>query len=265
MLFPFRDDNPADRFPFVTLALIVINAGSLLWLQSLSPSRQLEVTAHWGFVPQRMAQLRDPNLVVDVDEAVEKLPDGRVRIVKRRIASDRGEILASLLTMMFLHGGWLHLLGNMWFLWIFGNNIEDRLGHLAFLAFYLFCGLAATLCHWAIDPSSTLRVVGASGAVAAVLGAYAITFPQARVRCLVFLGIFITILDLPALLVLGVWFLMQVLGGLPALAGAHLGGGVAWWAHIGGFLAGLAVMSLLGRLIDPLDSHTGRGEWEGDF
>jgi membrane associated rhomboid family serine protease len=145
------------------------------------------------------------------------------------------------------------------------HYVEDRLGHLVFLAFYLLCGLAATACHWAIDPSGTMRVVGASGAVAAVLGAYAITYPKARVRCLVFLGIIITVLDLPALLVLGVWFVMQVISGLPALAGAHLGGGVAWWAHIGGFLVGLALMPLLGRLVDPQKSNAEWREWEDYF
>jgi membrane associated rhomboid family serine protease len=153
---------------------------------------------------------------------------------------------------MFLHGGWMHLLSNMWFLWLFGNNVEDRLGHVVYLVFYLLGGLAALFCHWLTDPASAVPVIGASGAVAAVLGAYAITFPFARIRTLVFLLVFVTIVDLPALLVLGVWFLGQLLEARASL-NLEVDGGVAFMAHVGGFVAGLILMPLLGGTRPPED------------
>ncbi len=158
------------------------------------------------------------------------------------------QIWASLLTCMFLHGGWWHLLGNMWFLWIFGDNVEDRLGPLLYLVLYLLGGVIASLSHWVVSPNSTLPVIGASGAVAAVLGAYAITWPGARVRTLVFLVIFVTIIDVPALVVLGAWFVGQLVAGHQALY--HAGtGGVAWWAHVGGFVAGMVLMPTFSLLV----------------
>jgi membrane associated rhomboid family serine protease len=153
-------------------------------------------------------------------------------------------------TSMFMHAGLMHLLSNMWFLWLFGNNVEDRLGHVVYLFFYLVGGLAALACHWATNPSSPVPVVGASGAVAAVLGAYAITFPFAKVRTLVFLFVFVTIIDLPALMVLGFWFLGQLLEARHAL-NAGVDGGVAFMAHVGGFVAGLILMPLLGGTRPP--------------
>jgi hypothetical protein len=145
--------------------------------------------------------------------------------------------------MMFLHGNWLHFGGNMWFLWIFGNNIEDRLGHFGFPLFYTVGGFFALACQWINDPGSTIPAIGASGAVAAVLGAYAITFPTAQVRTLVVLVVIITVVDLPALIVLGAWFIVQLLSATGALD-LGMAGGVAWWAHIGGFVAGLVLMPL---------------------
>jgi membrane associated rhomboid family serine protease len=142
----------------------------------------------------------------------------------------------------------MHLLSNMWFLWLFGNNVEDRLGAFFYLFLYLLGGLIASAMHWAIDPTSTIPVIGASGAIAAVLGAYAVTWPWARVSCLVVLVVFVTIIDVPALLVLGVWFVAQVLSGQEALRHAG-GGGVAWWAHVGGFLAGMALMPPLNAML----------------
>jgi membrane associated rhomboid family serine protease len=154
------------------------------------------------------------------------------------------EILATLLTSLFLHGGLLHVLGNLWFLWIFGDNVEDRLGHGKFLAFYMLGGVAANLCHWWNDPASTVPVIGASGAVGAILGAYAITFPLARIRSFLVLFVFIVQVELPALIVLGVWFLAQLLSARQEAA-FNVSGGVALWAHIGGFLYGVALMPLL--------------------
>ncbi|HEY6564175.1 MAG TPA: rhomboid family intramembrane serine protease, partial [Pirellulaceae bacterium] len=155
------------------------------------------------------------------------------------------EIIASIFTAMFLHGNWMHLLGNMWFLWLFGNNIEDRLGHTKYLLLYLLGGVFATAVHWAMSPAAAMvqPLIGASGAVAVVLGAYAVTFPHANVRTLVFILIFITVVDLPALIVLGAWFVIQVVNG--AYARPEFGNTVAWWAHAGGFLAGVIVMPFL--------------------
>jgi membrane associated rhomboid family serine protease len=153
----------------------------------------------------------------------------------------------TLLTSMFLHGGWLHLIGNMVFLWVFGNNIEDAMGHGRFIVFYLVCGLVAAGAQLAISPASTIPMVGASGAISGVLGAYLLLYPRVRVHTLLFLGIFITTVDLPAYVMLGYWIVLQLLGGLPALAGLEAGGGVAFWAHIGGFVAGLVLIRVFAR------------------
>ncbi len=249
MLVPFHDDNPTTRAPIVTLAIVAVNATVLYGVYRLPPDKQAMLFYARGFVPARIAQLFDGKpLEIEVREPAPRLgaPD-LVRIRRIALPPSPRQILLSLLTCMFLHGGWMHFIGNMWFLWLFGNNVEDRLGHVPFLFFYLVGGLLASACHWITGPGSTAPVIGASGAVAAVLGAYAITWPWARVRSLLFLFIFVTIVDLPALLVLGVWFLMQ-LASATATADLQLGGGVAWWAHVGGFLAGLVVMPLL----DPL-------------
>jgi membrane associated rhomboid family serine protease len=150
---------------------------------------------------------------------------------------------------MFLHGGWGHLLMNMWMLWVFGNNIEDRLGHLVYLIFYLFGGIVATLAFWVSNPEALTPVVGASGAVAAVLGGYAVTFPTAKVRTLVFF-LLIVIVDMPALVLLGIWFVLQVVSGLMGLWGVVLEP-VAFWAHIGGFVAGMILMPLFSLGASP--------------
>jgi membrane associated rhomboid family serine protease len=164
-------------------------------------------------------------------------------------ALDRGDYLgpASLgvLTSMFLHGGWLHLIGNMLFLWIFGNNVEDRLGAIPFLIFYLVGGIAAALAQVVIDPHSTVPLVGASGAIAAALGAYIVLFPGARILSLVFLGFFYQLLEVPAVIVLGYWFVLQLVSGFASFGAATAQGGVAFFAHIGGFVLGVVVGVLL--------------------
>jgi membrane associated rhomboid family serine protease len=146
---------------------------------------------------------------------------------------------------MFMHGGWFHIIGNMWFLWVFGDNVEDVMGPVRFVVFYLLCGLGAAAAQVFTDLSSTLPMVGASGAIGGVMGAYALLFPRARVKTLIFLGFFITTISVPAVFMLGYWFLLQVLGGLPALGSAK--GGVAFWAHIGGFVAGVVLIGLFAR------------------
>lgn len=219
-MIPLRDENPSQRAPLVTRTLIALNA--LAFLYELAQGERLrELFFAWGFVPERLSAA----------------------------FSGSGELSAAaitLLTSMFLHGGWLHLLGNMWYLWIFGDNVEDRLGHWRFLAFYLAAGLFSALAHAFFNPSSPVPTVGASGAIAGVLGAYALAFPRARVITLLPVFFFFQVIAMPAMLVLGLWFVFQFLSGALSLAGPA-SGGVAWWAHIGGFAFGYALMAWLGR------------------
>lgn len=252
MFLPFHDDNPTRRAPVVTYALVAVNVLAFLWFLQLSPRQRDDATLHRGFIPARVDQLVHPQKLDVWRDVPARRWDGRPVVVRQKIGElppDRGQIILSLFTCMFLHAGWIHLLGNMWFLWLFGNNVEDRLGHVVFLLFYLAGGLFASGCHWLFNMESLAPVVGASGAVAAVLGAYAISWPWARVHTLVFLVIFITVVDLPALAVLGAWFLLQLVQGHAQLAGVPDAGGVAWWAHVGGFVAGMAMMPLLGKVL----------------
>ncbi|HEV3340298.1 MAG TPA: rhomboid family intramembrane serine protease [Pirellulales bacterium] len=247
MIFPFGDDVPSRRPPVVTCAIIAVNVLALVWVELLPPLDHELVLIERGFIPVRLVQaLRGRPLVIEVEDLA-RVPHLRAPVVLKKqieLPADRRAIFGSLVTALFLHGGWLHLLGNMWFLWIFGNNVEDRLGHFVYALFYLGGGLVANLCHWLSDPASQVPVIGASGAVAAVLGAYAVTWPWAHIRCVVVLVIFVTVIELPALVVLGFWFFTQVLEATQKVPiGMH--GGVAFWAHIGGFLAGMALMPLL--------------------
>ncbi len=248
MFFPLHDDNPTRRTPFVTYSIIALNALVFFWTLQLGPVEQLELNITRGFIPARIRQLVEPEPVVVPLTPARRDPFGRVIPARSvELPPDRQEVLLSLFTCMFLHAGLWHLLGNMWFLWLFGNNVEDHLGAVLFTVLYLGGGLLATGCHWLTDPTGTIPVIGASGAVATVLGAYFVTWPWARIYTLVFLFIFITVVHVPAVIVLGAWFLGQLLAGHQALqAGeAH---GVAWWAHIGGFVAGFVLMPLFGAL-----------------
>jgi len=230
MIFPFHDTNPTRRSAVVTWAIVAVNVAGLLWLNGLPSADQQMFVFRRGFVPARIGQLLDRRpIIVDFQQEAFDLFNRRVVVIDRPVQLPPAprEILLSLVTCMFLHGGWIHLIGNMWF-----------------LLMYLFGGLVASSVHWAMDPTSRIPVIGASGAVAAVLGAYAITWPWARVRSLVFLVFIVTIIELPALFVLGLWFLAQVLGAVSTLE-VDVSGGVAWWAHVGGFLAGLILMPLL--------------------
>jgi membrane associated rhomboid family serine protease len=224
MLLPLKDINPTRHTPWVTMGLVGANV--LVFLVQLGIGLQRSVIMG-GFVP---------SLLFGSEPQAWRLPDG--------VAAPALAPVATLFSSMFMHGGFLHLGGNMLYLWIFGNNVEDRLGHLNFLAFYLLGGLAATMSHALIHPGSELPLVGASGAVAAVLGAYWRLYPRARVRCLVFLFFFVTFLELPAALVLGLWILIQFISGVLGLGVGS--GGVAWFAHIGGFLAGIVLLMIMG-------------------
>ena len=212
MFIPLRDENPTSRVPVVTVALIGANV-LVFFLQVLSPEGLHLAALRFGAIPFEITHFQS------LDPALRISPP------------------LSLLTSMFLHGSLLHLLGNMLYLWIFGNNIEDVLGSFRFFLFYLICGLAASLTQIAAMPQSQIPMIGASGAVAGVLGAYWILFPRARVMTFIFLFLYISVVPIPAGIVLGLWFVAQILN-------IGIGGGVAWFAHIGGFLAGIILVRL---------------------
>jgi membrane associated rhomboid family serine protease len=200
-MFPLSDVIPSRTTPFVTIALIALNALTFLFELTLS-DRELRILVQaYGVVP---ADLTWP----------------------------------SLLTSMFLHGGWLHFLGNMLYLWIFGDNVEDHMGHGRYLLFYLFCGAAAALGQTAIQPYSEVPMIGASGAIAGVMGAYFVLFPHSRVLTAVFIFFFLDLIEIPAIFFLGIWFLMQFFSGVGSLGADAAQGGVAFWAHIAGFAIG---------------------------
>lgn len=218
-MIPIQDSNPSHTRPVVTWSLILINVLVFLYEASLDASGELDaflMTA--GLVP---GQLTANPLSMEV---------------------------LNVFTSMFLHGGWAHLLGNMLYLLIFGDNIEDQMGHGRFVIFYLLGGVAAAAAQVAINPESTIPMVGASGAIAGVLGAYLVEFPTARVRTVIFLGYFVRFVNVPAVIVLGMWFVLQLFSGLFALSDMAMGG-VAYFAHIGGFVAGVVLVKLftLGR------------------
>lgn len=223
-MIPLRDRNPTRGAPFVTFTLIgacLVAFAIELSITATGGDAALEsFFGHWGAVP------------ADVTGALES-------------GNYLGQATLGVISSMFLHVSWLHLLGNMLFLWIFGNNVEDRLGSLAFALFYLVGGIAAALAQVLIDPRSTVPLVGASGAIAAALGAYIVLFPKARILSLVFLGFFYQLLEVPALVVLGYWFVLQLVSGIGAFGAETAQGGVAFFAHIGGFVLGVVVGLLL--------------------
>ncbi len=252
MFIPFHDDNPTTRWPIVTVGIIVINCVILYGSMQIGDHERRMLVAKRGFIPARLGQITDEKLEIEhklYPDAAERFARGLPVIQPDTITFKPRplDVLGTLVTSLFLHAGLAHLIGNMWFFWIFGNNIEDRLGHIGFLLFYIMGGIFASMCHWlmASGDAAKLPVIGASGAVAVTLGAYAVLYPLARVRTLVFVIIFFTVFDLPALAVLGLWFAVQLLHGFGAMQGLDFSGGVAWWAHIGGFLFGVLIMPIL--------------------
>ncbi|MCU1263671.1 MAG: Rhomboid family protein [Bryobacterales bacterium] len=209
-MFPLRDDQPTYSKPVVCVLLIVLNAMVFLHEMQLDEYSRNYFIMRYGLVPDHLR-------------------------------------LSSLITMQFIHGGWLHIIGNMIFLWAFGRSLEDAMGSLKFLIFYLLSGIAAALAQVLFSPGSNVPMVGASGAIAGVMGGYLIKFPRARIHTLVFIFIFITRMEIPALFFLPYWFLTQLFAGYGSVAYSHLTeGGVAYFAHIGGFVAGMALVSVLG-------------------
>lgn len=232
-MIPLSDDPPRRIFPVVTLALIAINV--LVFIYEVGLGRQLDAFVQsFGAVPAEIVMGQD-------------LPP----------RAPLGSVYVTLITSIFIHGGLLHLGSNMLYLWVFGDNVEESFGHFGFLIFYLVCGVLATLAQIAINTDSTIPSVGASGAIAGVLGAYVVLFGSARVRTLVFLGPIPLLPRIPALILIGFWFLTQLLSGVGQLGVAEETGGVAFWAHIGGFVVGL----ILALLIRPKPAALRARSW----
>jgi len=257
-MFPLKDDIPTRRFPIVTVALIAVNVVMFFGFQGAYFGDRADFerkVVEYGAIPYEIGhpgKSCEQGGPGSAGTATQLRASAAARSSGRLIcegqpgvagdAGDQPSLWLTLLTSMFMHGGLLHIAGNMLFLWIFGNNIEDSMGRAKFVAFYLLGGLAALLAQTAIEVDAVIPTIGASGAVAAVLGGYALLYPRARVVTLIFIVIFFTVIELPALLVLGAWFVLQAFNGAADLAQPVGGGGVAYWAHIGGFLFGLIVI-----------------------
>ena len=228
-MFPYRDDNPTLATPFATFLLIGANVLVWVLVQGMGAEPDLSRSVcELGLIPGEFLGLVPQGATVPMgNQTVCMLGDEQTWFTP--------------LTSMFLHGGWFHLIGNMWFLWVFGNNVEDSMGHVRYLAFYLLCGIAAAAAQTFMNPSSAIPMVGASGAISGVMGAYIVLYPKVRVHMLVILAIFITRIVVPAYLMLGYWFLLQLIGG--GLSGSAEGG-VAFWAHAGGFIAGALLIQI---------------------
>ncbi len=234
-MFPYKDENPTTLTPVVTVGLVVVNLLAWFLVQGAGSGQALaESICELGLIP---------------GDLLGRLPEG----YELPIGQDMACVMTGSgawhtpLTSMFLHGGWFHLLGNMWFLWVFGNNVEDAMGHVRFVVFYLLCGLLAAAAQVASGPSSPVPMVGASGAISGVMGAYLVLYPRVRVHTIIFLGIIFFRVTLPAWMMLVYWAFLQMLGSLPAIAGAETGGGVAVMAHLGGFVAGVVLIKLFAK------------------
>jgi len=230
-MFPIRDVNPTIRKPVATVTLIALNVAAWVLAQGAGSAIPLAKSlCLYGLIPGELLGPAPIGTVIPLNENLV-------------CALEEGSVV-TLLTHMFLHGGWFHLITNMWFLWIFGDNVEDAMGPARFIAFYLLSGLAAATTQIITDPGALIPMVGASGAIGGVLGAYARLYPHARIVTVIFLGFYVTTITLPAIAMLGYWFFIQLAGAMPGLQGA---GGVAFWAHIGGFLAGLVLIGPMHR------------------
>lgn len=227
MLFPIGDDNPRRTRPIVTLLLIAAMVGIWIFVQQAGTGMAMaRSVCELGMIPGELTG-RATGALVPIGD---------------RYGCVVGDDPAwhTLVTSMFVHGGWFHLLGNVWFLWLFGDNVEDALGHVTSGAFYLTCGVAAAMTQLWVDPASPVPMIGASGAISGVMGAYVVLFPRVQVRVVALLVFFVTFLRVPALFALGYWFVLQLLGGIPQLVGSSTAG-VAFWAHVGGFATGVVL------------------------
>jgi membrane associated rhomboid family serine protease len=232
-MIPYRDENETQRTPYITGLIIALNVLVWIFIQGAGEGRTLaQSVCELGLIPAEITASVPPGTRIEVG------PDTLCQI-------GQGQNVSHLLTSMFLHGSWMHLIGNMWFLWIFGNNIEDSMGRIRFIVFYILAGLTAAGLQIFISPDSTIPMVGASGAISGVMGAYLVLYPRVRVFAMVPLGFILTSVALPAWLMLIYWMFIQFVGGLQTLG--QTGGGVAFWAHVGGFVAGVILIKLFAR------------------
>ncbi|MCD6217135.1 rhomboid family intramembrane serine protease [bacterium] len=235
MLFPYKDDNPTKSFPFVTIIFIGINVVCFL-LTGLAGSNEFVRHLYtYGLIPAELFH----------GQIINTIPPELIEQGHHMPEVGNLPTFATLFTHMFMHGGLAHLIGNIWFLWLFGDNIEDRMGPLKYIFFYLIAGLVAALCHGLTGTSSVIPMIGASGAISGVIGAYIILYPYARIHTIFFIFVFFYNIKLPAFIFLGLWFIGQVFWGFATL-GAE-GAGVAFFAHIGGFVAGVLMVKLFIR------------------
>ncbi len=236
-MLPYHDENQTERPAYVTGALIAVTVLVWIFVQGAGASYPLAASVcNLGLIPAELTASAPPG---------SGFPMGNGLIC----LTDPGPAPSHLITSLFLHGSWMHLIGNMWFLWLFGNNVEDAMTRPRFLAFYLCCGLAAALAQVAAAPDSIVPMVGASGAISGVMGAYLVLYPRVRILTLVPLGFFVTTVALPAWVMLAYWALLQFVGGLASIGGT--GGGVAFWAHVGGFAAGILLVKAFARRDRP--------------
>ncbi|MBI4585601.1 MAG: rhomboid family intramembrane serine protease [Planctomycetes bacterium] len=253
-MFPLRDNIPSRTVPVVNYLMIGLCAGVFL-IQFLEPERgSSRLVERFGMIPARVFEPEKPIYVPEVVRERTWFGGVRLGARERRAAEPPLTPWLTLLTCIFLHGGWMHLLGNLWFLFIFGDNVEDRFGHLGYLIFYLGCGVAASAVHLFTNADSAVPTIGASGAIAGVMGGYFLLYPRAKVLAIVPFFMFLQVIDIPAAVFLGLWFLFQFFQGTLAAAGS-MAGGVAWWAHIGGFAAGFAIafgLRQVGLLREPI-------------
>ena len=245
-VFPYKDENPTVLTPITTIGLITANV--LVWLVVQGAGSGEAVAAsvcQLGLIPAELLRTAPLGTRVPLGPGLACVIDA--------------PHYASVLTSMFMHGGWLHIIGNMWFLWLFGNNIEDSMGHVRFGAFYLLCGVVAVAAQVLAGPHSRVPMVGASGAISGVLGAYIVLYPRVRVHTLVTLGFFVTTVALPAYVMLGYWFVLQLLLGTVGTV-SRAQGGIAVWAHVGGFVAGVALIKLFvdAELLERREAAKGR-------
>ncbi|MBN2061610.1 MAG: rhomboid family intramembrane serine protease [Deltaproteobacteria bacterium] len=229
-MFPLKDENPTYHKSFATFTIIGLNVLAWIFVQGVGFNPHLAISVcKYGLIPGELFGKISPGTQVPMGAGLACVVGNDPKLM-------------TLITSMFMHGGWLHIIGNMWFLAVFGDNVEDVLGPVRFIFFYLLCGLSAAAAQMIANPASPVPMVGASGAIGGVMGAYALIFPRAPVHMLIFFGFFFTRVVVPAVFILGYWFFLQLLGGLVSSGGS---GGVAFWAHIGGFSAGIVLIKIL--------------------
>jgi membrane associated rhomboid family serine protease len=235
MFFPYKDDNPRILVPYITYAIIALNLVVFFYQMGLEFVAGQEFTLSFGLIPATFTDLPRGEITFAYAQYLAEVSNTKIYLD----ATPNSPFL-TVFTSMFMHGGLMHLFGNMLFLWIFGDNVEGAFGHVKFAVFYLLCGIGAAAGQIFIDVNSMIPMIGASGAISGVLAAYMLRYPRARIHTFVFLFIIFTTIRVPAFIVIGIWFGTQVMSGVGAL-GVETGGGVAWFAHIGGFIAGVLI------------------------